>query len=123
MGIDVRRDGRKIRPDPDVARLVDGMHKQHQKRTRRLPTSEERQDAEQRRQVLRSRVTYDLPEDISQAIRDLAADLECPDSQVAAFLLQHALRLTNKIDWEKYKVHSQSPRRKFNLQIPSENRK
>lgn len=108
---------RRIKPEQEVARLVDEMRKKQ----KRPPAPEEHQDAERRRQVQRNRVMYDLPLEISQAIKALSNQLECPESQVAGLLLFYALRhaATGAINWDDYLVLSSSPKHKYNLRFAS----
>jgi hypothetical protein len=111
---------RKTRPDPSIAALVDQLQKS-QARRRKQParaTPEEKRAAERQRQARRNRVMYDLPPEVVAQIKALAREHQVPESQIAALLLWAALE-KGLVDFDDYKVYSQSPRYKYNLRIPS----
>jgi hypothetical protein len=64
------------------------------------------------RDANRSKVTYDMPEELITLISGLAEDQRVPASQLAALLMQKGLReLEDGIfDLNNYKVRTQSPR-------------
>jgi len=69
----------------------------------------------------RNRKMYDIPLDISEAVKQLSEEHDCPESQVAALLIWRGLKLVEagEMDLNEYKVHSESPKKKFNLRISS----
>jgi hypothetical protein len=115
--------GRKIKADPGTARLLDNLFEKQAKRSKkkhREMSDEEKQAAEQRRQAMRNRVTYDIPKEIVDQVKGMAEAVDCPESQLVSLLLWKGLQLVyqGEFDLEEYKHHSNSPKKKFNLKIP-----
>jgi len=113
---------RPMSVDPTVAELIkDSNHRQHLRRM----TPDKRQKT--RRDMTRSKATYDLPPEIIEAIDAIARKEECSVSSVAALLLAHGLqflalggiKLEDK-DGKTLKRNSRSVRFRYTLEIDSE---
>ena len=89
-----------------------------QRERKRQMTPAQRKRATQDEQ--RSKVTYDLPAWLIEAIADLADAEQCSKSSVAAFLLVRALEAHQRgeICFEGYYESSRSPRYEFILRVP-----
>ena len=70
----------------------------------------------------RSRVWYDLPGEIIQRVEEIAAEYDIPKSQLAAFLLDRALREYDNGDFNlsKYLRPSRHPRFASILVLPDD---
>ena len=111
----------KRRPPMDVhsavADLIDT-----ENRRRRLRKMSKAQRKEAARQEKRVRATYDLPQEIIEAIDAIALHEKCPQSHIAALLLLQAIDIycLDGIKTKKYKQDSRCPRWEYCIQIPAE---
>lgn len=109
--------------DPSTAEILEGVERKqsdaHLPQDERLRKVKERKKAKAR---LPGRVNWDLPPNLKQRIVALAERNRVPTSQVAAFLLVDGLERLDagEIDFDSYKVPSNSPRYDWNLALPGE---
>ena len=107
--------------DPAVADLLAGM--ENKQAEARLPRKVREKKARERAKIRRdSRVTYDLPPQLKQAVFDLAESLSLPASQLATLALHRFMEAyqDGQIDLSKYKKPSKSPRYDWKLEFPPE---
>ena len=109
--------------DPAVADLLSSME-QHQvdislPRRERQKKSREQAKIRARRE---QRVTYDLPPQLRQHVKDLAEAEGVPASQVVTLALVRFFSdySTKQVDLAPYKQPSRSPRYDWNLSLPPE---
>lgn len=110
---------RKIRVDPDIARLM--QQDQHRQEERTLPQAERKKRIKEREKMRkRNRKVLDLPEHITDRLSQIAEQYGCPESQVAAFLLAHGIQDLDDehLDLTPYLRPSRSPRYDHNLIYP-----
>jgi predicted DNA-binding protein len=116
---------RKNSLDPSVADLLHGMEKRTSElkmpRKDRDKLLKERAKIEARKE---QRVTYDLPPQIKQYIKDLAENESVPASQIVTLALMRFIEdfEKNDIDLAIYKQTSRSPRYDWNLIFPDKNK-
>jgi hypothetical protein len=118
---DPRKDeeDRTIKIDPAVAHLLDEGRQRQEERS--MSPSERKKLAKQREKMRqRNRKVLDLPEKITDRLKQLAEKYGCPESQVAAFLLAKGFQDLDDetLDLFPYLRPSRSPRYKNNLEIP-----
>ncbi len=113
------KDRRSIEIDPAVASLIE-QGKQRQEERSLSPDDRRRLAKQRAKESQRNRKIFDLPEAITARLEQLAAEIGCPESQIAAFLLAHGLQELEDeaIQLTPYLQPSRSPRYRFNLQIP-----
>ena len=118
---DPRKDeeDRTIKIDPAVAHLLDEGRQRQEERS--MSPSERKKLAKQREKMRqRNRKVLDLPEKITDRLKQLAEKYGCPESQVAAFLLAKGFQDLDDetLDLFPYLRPSRSPRYRNNLDIP-----
>lgn len=89
----------------------------------RMPTKARERKRKEREKIRARRpyhTTYDIPVELRQRIKDLAERHGVPASQIAALGLLRFVEDTaaGRVDVERYKVPSRSPRYDYNLVIP-----
>jgi hypothetical protein len=110
---------RTIKIDPAVANLLDEGRQRQEERS--MSPSERRKLAKQRaKESKRNRKILDLPEELTDRLKQLAEKYGCPESQVAAFLLAKGFQDIDSqaLDLFPHLRPSRSPRYKNNLEIP-----
>lgn len=110
---------RSIEIDPAVANLIDE-GKQRQEERSLSPADRRKLIKEREKTRRRNRKVLDLPEQITKRLEQLAEKYGCPESQIAAFLLQQGFQNLDDeaIDFTPYLEASRSPRYRFNLKTP-----
>lgn len=107
--------------DPAVADLLSGMERR--KEESHLPRQEREKKSRERAKILarrEQRVTYDLPPQLRQRMKDLAEEQRVPASQLVTLALLRFLETYDRgeIDLSSYKEPSRSPRYDWNLRLP-----
>jgi predicted DNA binding CopG/RHH family protein len=107
--------------DPAVADLLTGMERRDTES--HLPAKERKKVIKERNKIQsrkENRVTYDLPPNLRQAIKETAEKEGIPASQLVTLALYKFMeQYQNKeIDLGQYKEMSKSPRYDWNLVIP-----
>jgi predicted DNA binding CopG/RHH family protein len=107
--------------DPAVADLLSGMERRDTES--HLPTKERKKVIKERNKIQsrkENRVTYDLPPNLRQAIKETAEKEGIPASQMVTLALYQFMDQYAKkeIDLGQYKEMSKSPRYDWNLVIP-----
>ena len=101
--------------DPSISDLID-----YGERQQKLRQKSPKERAKAKKDMARSKATYDLPQEIIRLIERIAAQEECPQSGVAGLLLYYAIRLweAGGINFSAHKRRSRSPRWEWVLEIP-----
>lgn len=107
--------------DPVVSSLLSGMEQRQAEQ--QLPRKERDRIIKERLKIQArrdQRATYDLPPALREAVRDLGENLGIPASQLVTLALARFLSdyNENKIDLDRYKQPSRSPRYDWNLVFP-----
>lgn len=86
----------------------------------RSQTAAQRKQAQ--RDARRNKVTYDLPEEVSEQVSRVAEKLEVPPAHVAAFLLRYGLAAVEegRLDLRRYRVVSRSLRYGWSLDLSTD---
>lgn len=111
----------EIKLDPAVAAYMSNGHQaeintQREKEMGMTAAQRRRREKEKKR----VRAIYDLPSAIKERVIEIAAEEGVPPSQLAAFLLHHALRAydASEIDLSSHKRLSRVPRYEWFLDLP-----
>jgi len=107
--------------DPAVADLLSNMEKKQA--VSQLPQKIREKKAREREKIRKrreQRVTYDLPPDLRQQIKNLAAEHRVPASQLVTLALVRFIEAyqAGQVDLGIYKQISNSPRYEWNLVLP-----
>ncbi len=92
--------------DPYIAGAVDEANRRQKQRT---------MTKDQKRQANRNRVTYDLPVELTDRLTALAAEIDCPVSQVVRYLLEQGLTTVTLDEMVSKRTPSRSMRFEFIL--------
>jgi hypothetical protein len=123
----VKRDApkQKLQIDPAVEAYMSGDVGQQQ--ASQIQKKEKSLTAYQRRKRTRDeariKATYDLPVEIKRQLEGVAEEHGIPKSHLAAFLLDHAIRIYNDggINLDPYLAPSRSPGFENSLVLPKKN--
>jgi len=110
---------RRASVDPAVAELLGDAQRRSAERA--LPVKDRQARVAARKKVkARSRVVWDIPEDVQAALEQLAKAKGCPTSQVVELILRSGLSMIEAGNWriDDYPAAaSRSPRYEVNLVI------
>jgi hypothetical protein len=115
-----KRETRRKAIDPQTRDLLDQLT---QRDERRSMSAKERRARDKTKARLRRRVNWDLPPAIKDRIKAIAREERIPESQIAAWLLAHALddlgedRDERREKLDHFKEISESPRYEWNLRL------
>jgi hypothetical protein len=115
-----KKETRRKAIDPQTRDLLDQLT---QRDERRSMSARERRARDKTKARLRRRVNWDLPTTIKDRIKAIAREERIPESQIAAWLLAHALddlgedRAARREKLDPFKEVSESPRYEWNLRL------
>lgn len=99
--------------------LEKNLSPEERKKARKL---EQKKAKEQKRMQARkeNRVTLDFPPGMKARLEEIAAEESINVSQLAAFLIAHALAARAVLSIQDYKTRSHTPKHEYNLSAPAE---